>query len=217
MGYFDYRVNRNATEVRNGDEQGSVSLIYDREGNRKYLTKAERNAFLQAAQRMPAEVRTFCLMLAYTGARLSEVLALTPRRIDAAAGIVIVESLKKRRRGVYRAVPIPGELFAELNRVHSIQAARQEPERMKRRIWSWCRTTAWNRVKECLELANISGAQATPKGLRHALAVGALQSGVPINFVRKWLGHARLSTTEIYADAVGDEERMIAKRFWDAF
>ena len=53
-----------------------------------------------------------------------------------------------------------------------------------------------------------------PKGLRHAFAISALQAGVPINFVRKWLGHARLSTTEIYADAVGEEEHAIAERFW---
>ncbi|MBF0115854.1 MAG: tyrosine-type recombinase/integrase, partial [Magnetococcales bacterium] len=53
--------------------------------------------------------------------------------------------------------------------------------------------------------------------LRHSFAIAALQSGVPINFVRKWLGHARLSTTEIYANAVGEEGQTIASRFWDTF
>lgn len=68
-----------------------------------------------------------------------------------------------------------------------------------------------------MEKAGISGSQASPKGLRHAFAVAALQSGVPINFVRKWLGHARLTTTEIYADAVGEEEQKIADRLWGTF
>ena len=72
-------------------------------------------------------------------------------------------------------------------------------------------------VKEGMALAHVIGPQATPKGLRHAFAVTALQSGIPINLVRRWLGHSRLSTTEIYADAIGPEERAIAGRFWESF
>jgi site-specific recombinase XerD len=63
--------------------------------------------------------------------------------------------------------------------------------------------------------AGITGRQAMPKGPRHGFGVGVLQSGVPINLLKKWLGHTRLSTTEIYADAVGAEEQAIASRFWE--
>jgi integrase/recombinase XerD len=31
-----------------------------------------------------------------------------------------------------------------------------------------------------------------------------------------WLGHARLETTAIYLDVSGEEERDLAKRFWQA-
>ena len=194
-----------------------MSLLSDRDGNRKYLTVAERTAFLDAAAAMQDDVHTLCSVLAYTGARLSEVLALTPKRIDTHARLLMIECLKKRRQGVWRAIPIPPELIAELERVHGVAAARNDTAAEQVRLWGWCRTTAWTRVKECMETAGISGAQASPKGLRHAFAVGALQSGVPINFVRKWLGHSRLSTTEIYADAVGDEEQSIAGRLWRTF
>lgn len=218
MGYLVEQVNTNTTTAREPVEESSaVSFLYDREGNRKYLTQAERKAFLTAASRMPPAIRTFCLTLAYTGARVSEVLALTPRRIDTDLRVIVVESLKKRRRGLYRAVPIPIDLITELNRVHDIQTAREQPERARQRIWGSCRTTAWNWIKACMTLAGVDGAPASPKGLRHAFGVGALQAGVPINLVRKWLGHSRLSTTEIYADAVGEEEQVIAARFWRAF
>jgi len=40
-------------------------------------------------------------------------------------------------------------------------------------------------------------------------------SKVPLNMTQKWLGHARLSTTAIYADAVGAEERQLAQRMWE--
>jgi integrase/recombinase XerD len=33
--------------------------------------------------------------------------------------------------------------------------------------------------------------------------------------VQKWLGHAQLSTTALYANAVGAEEKDIAWRMWD--
>jgi integrase len=51
-------------------------MLYDQQGNRKYLTKSERDAFIDAARRTSPEIETFCLTLVYTGARISEVLAL---------------------------------------------------------------------------------------------------------------------------------------------
>jgi integrase len=149
--------------------------------------------------------------------RISEALALTPRHFDFSAGVVIVESLKKRRRGVFRAIPIPPELLIELDHVHAIRECGCDPGRSMTRVWSWCRTTAWHHVKACMAEAGISGRQAMPKGLRHGFGVGVLQSGVPINLLKKWLGHSRLSTTEIYAEAVGAEEQAIAGRFWQTF
>ncbi|MGD9804096.1 MAG: tyrosine-type recombinase/integrase [Hyphomicrobiaceae bacterium] len=59
-----------------------------------------------------------------------------------------------------------------------------------------------------------SGPHATPKGLRHGFGLHAILSGVPINLVQKWLGHASLSTTPIYLEAVGSEERELAARMW---
>ena len=34
------------------------------------------------------------------------------------------------------------------------------------------------------------------------------------NLVQKWLGHAQLTTTAIYANPVGEEEQSIAARMW---
>jgi integrase/recombinase XerD len=196
---------------------GTVSFLYDPQGNRKYLTTAERTAFLKAAEQASAEVRTFCQLLAYSGARISEILALTPRQIDNSARVVVIETLKKRRRGIYRALPVPLELLCEIDRVHGIKSAQKDDRLATERIWPWCRTTAWHRVKECMDFAQLSGRRASPKGLRHGFGVSVLQSGVPINLLKKWLGHSRLSTTEIYADAVGAEEQAIAERFWKTF
>jgi len=52
--------------------------LRDKHGQRKYLNAAERKAFKSAAERKHREVRTFCLVLYYTGCRISEALALAP-------------------------------------------------------------------------------------------------------------------------------------------
>ena len=83
--------------------------LFDAEGRRLYFTEEERRAFVAAAK-APREVRTFCGTLHATGCRISEALALTARQIDLSGRVVVFESLKKRRRGVFRAVPVPPEL-----------------------------------------------------------------------------------------------------------
>lgn len=40
------------------------------------------------------------------------------------------------------------------------------------------------------------------------------QNGVPPNIVQRWLDHARIETTAIYAGAIGEEERNLARRAW---
>jgi integrase len=37
---------------------------------------------------------------------------------------------------------------------------------------------------------------------------------VTVTMPQKWLGHAQLSTTAVYANAVGAEEKDIARRMW---
>lgn len=198
-----------------------ISFTYDPEGNRKYLTLSERRRFIAAADSAASpDVRTFCLTLLHTGARLSEVLALATRHIDLEAGVVIIRSLKKRRPEgspqIYRAIPVPKELLDDLKRIHHLDSAPFiSSVDAEVRLWGWCRTTAWKRVKEVMRAAEISGTQASPKGLRHGFAVGALVAGVPDMTVMRWLGHARLETTLIYADAIGAEAHAIAERMWE--
>ena len=189
-------------------------MIYDSRGQRKYLTIKEREAFIDAARRLQPEAETFCLALTYTGARISEILALTPEHIDTAAGIIIIESLKKRRRGVFRAVPVPTHFLTRLEAVHRLHESRSDPRRRSGRIWPWGRTTAWTLVKHIMRMIGVGSSQSMPKALRHAFGVGATQKNVPLSIVQKWMGHSRISTTAIYTNAVGEEERDMARRMW---
>lgn len=191
--------------------------LLDPKGRRLYLTSNEREAFLAAAKEADRHVRTFCSVLHFTGCRISEALALTPGSVDYSSKAIVFETLKKRRDGIYRAVPVPPALLDTLDMVHAIRDRQKSPDSAKGSplIWDWSRTTAFRRVKEVMEVARIvDGPHKCPKGLRHGYGVHAISSGVPLNMLSKWMGHASLEVTAIYADALGEEQHSIAARMW---
>jgi integrase len=188
--------------------------LYDARGRRKYLVPKERWAFLKAALEVGGEIGTFCAVLAFCGARISEVLALTPDRIDNGNTAINFETLKRRQHGVTRAVPVPRKLLYYLDRTHNFRKAQLDPTQSRQRLWPWSRTTAWRRVKEVMRLANQPAFVSTPKALRHAFGAEAALNQVSLTLIKKWMGHAKLETTEIYTSLIGDEERALAKLTW---
>lgn len=183
--------------------------LFARHGGRKYLNAEERRRFLQAADAAPAPVRLFCGVLFWGGCRISEALALTADRFDLDDGVVAFETLKRRRRGVIRQVPLPAELMHRLDLEFGLRSRQRDPRRASGRLWPWSRTTAWRHVKRAMAAAEVSKPAAMPKGLRHAFGVTAFQSSVPPHLV-----HASLDTTAIYGDVSGHEEREFAARIW---
>ena len=90
---------------------GTLSL-FTPAGHRKYLTTEERRRFLEAASDHPRpDVRTFCMVLAHAGCRVSEALALTGLSFDIGEGFVAVRCLNVNagvKRGHYSGVK-PGQ------------------------------------------------------------------------------------------------------------
>ncbi len=178
--------------------------IHDPNGRRKYVTAGERQRFLAAADRLAADRRALCYVLAFTGVRISEALNVTSEHLDTETQTLTVRTLK-RRRLVFRTVPMPSELVAMLSSL---------PTDSSVRFWCLHRATAWRLVRSTMATAQVVGPMATCKGLRHGFGIGAATVGVPPNLIGKWLGHASLTTTAIYLDAVGQEEREFAMRMW---
>ncbi len=179
--------------------------MFDRNGGRKYLNEAERQAFFKAATTEPDPIRrNFCLTLLYTGCRISEALNMGVVSLDPSQKSVVFETLKRRRRGVFRDVPVP-EPF--LNALLELVTKGDG-------LWPLSRPTGYRLVKEIMTCAGIAGPMASPKGLRHGFAVACIAKGVPLPTIQKWLGHARLETTAIYLGVSGEEERNLARRLW---
>ncbi len=199
----------------------SEMSLHDRDGNRLYLNAEERAAFLDVARKRPARDRTLCETLHHTGCRPSELIEISPARVDLSGGTVTLRSLKKRKDGagrpriVYRAVPVPPDYLDTLNTAHGIREAQRTPKKAKAPIWPLSRVRIWQIVKGVMIEAGLPDApHRSPKGLRHGFGINATVKGVPLHMLSKWMGHAQLSTTAIYADAVGKEEQDIAARMW---
>jgi integrase len=182
---------------------------------RKYLNHSERQRFLGAAAQAPEQDRLFAEVIAWTGARISEVLAIAPAAIDLDLGCVTLVTLK-RRKYTTRDVPLPPALLRGLERHFALHIAQRDGTRADQQLFGFSRTTGWRIIKQMMRAARLVGPQATPRGLRHSFGVTSLQSGVPITLVKRWMGHSRLSTTEIYLDVMGPEEVSFAQLFWSA-
>jgi integrase/recombinase XerD len=182
-----------------------TASLFDANGQRLYITQAERNTFLEAASQADREVRTFCMVMAYSGCRISEALALTGKSIDFGQKAIVFETLKKRKNGIFRMVPVPDTLFRAvpvpdtlldtLNMVHGLQeSAKGKKSRLKLPLWEFSRTTAWRHILEVMNQARVpDGPHKCPKGLRHGFGVIAITTGIPLNMVSKWMGHASLT------------------------
>jgi integrase len=194
-------------------DRGDGASLYAVDGGRKYLNRAESQRVLVVVRRLDASRALFALTLAWTGARLSEILALTPASFQIDQGVVALTTLK-RRRWIMREVPIPPALMVELERHFALAQAQSDQDLARVRFWPWSRVTGWRVIKAAMLEAGIVGRQACPRGLRDGFGVGALQAGVPLNLLQRWFGHARISTTAIYTNAAGPEERAFAARFW---
>jgi integrase/recombinase XerD len=185
-------------------------------GARKYLNVAERKRFAAAVKTLPPEPRAFCLLLMWSGCRISEGLGVTPLAIDREAGTVAFMTLKRRKTSIVRQVPIPAALIEELTKAFNLQDREQDVHLRGVRLWRWSRSSAWRWVKVVMKRAGLSGSAAVPRGLRHTFGVAAFQA-VPPHMVQRWLGHASLRTTGIYGDVSGREEQLFAERIWESW
>lgn len=184
--------------------------LYNDQSERLYVNAEERKRFLEALAHETVDVRAFCLTLLYTGCRVSEAREIRFSSIQADARLISIRSLKKRDKHHIREIPVPQEL---------IECLIALPHRPRQQVWtckgqSVSRITAYRWVKRVMKRAKIHGPQACPKGLRHGYGIHAVQSGVQLNMLQKWLGHANIATTAIYATAVGPEELELADRMW---
>jgi integrase len=187
--------------------------LYLASGARKYVNLSERTELLSRLAGLAREERLFVRVLIWSGARISEVLAVTPECFQLEAGVMAIQTLKRRRHAV-REIPLPPALAVDLDRCFDLRECQRDPKRAAERLWKFHRVTGWRLIKAVMQSAGIQGVRASPRGLRHGFGVGTVASGVPLDAVQRLLGHSSIKTTTIYTEACGPEMRSLIAKFW---
>lgn len=129
-----------------------------------------------------------------TGLRVSELVGLTLSNIDLQAGIVRVIGKGNKER----VVPFGEEAGSWLERWLQLRAHVANPHLFPGRSGrAMSRQNFWQRIKLYAGQAGISPLP-SPHTLRHAFATHLLNHGADLRAVQMLLGHAHITTTEIY-------------------
>ncbi len=188
----------------------------------KTLSMAEVDRLLAAAKarltkaqglerKRAARLRCLLEVLYATGMRVSELVSL-PRDALARDERVLTITGKGGRE---RMVPLNREALASLEAYLAEAEPREGNAPAKRSYWlfpSWGRGGHLTRQRLSQELkalgreAGIDPSKLSPHVLRHAFASHLLERGADLRAIQKLLGHADISTTQIYTHVM--EERL---------
>lgn len=157
----------------------------------KYLTP-EEHASLQALLARHKTRDSVLIQLALaTGARASEILAISEKDLSPAKGTVFIKGLKKSRD---RSIPLKKELFQQLYLLASTHPTKKPfPISYERLVQIW---HEWRPGPKKFH------------SLRHTMAIELYRRTKDIKLVQLVLGHKSLMSTAVYTDFVYAEDEM---------
>jgi integrase/recombinase XerD len=165
----------------------------------------------------PRRLRTACLMeLVYaTGMRVSELVSLPVAAARGNPKALLIRGKGGRERLVPLTEPARRALAAWLvERDAGLPAGLASPWLFPSRAKAGHLTRAhfFQTVRTLALAAGIDPARVSPHTLRHAFATHLLQNGADLRAIQELLGHADITTTEIYTHVVdGTLESLIAR------
>jgi integrase/recombinase XerD len=168
----------------------------------QYLEPEEVERLLVATDYATLEGRrdaTMLELLYATGMRVSELVGLELYRVDLEMGCVTVMGKGSRERVVPIGVPASQSIMSYLEcvRPRLLGAMRSEALFVTRRGRPMTRQSFWKIVKKTAKRAGIRK-EISPHTLRHSFATHLVQNDADLRWVQIMLGHADISTTEIY-------------------
>jgi integrase/recombinase XerD len=83
---------------------------------------------------------------------------------------------------------------------------------LTRRGLPFAAVTLWLRVKQRARRAGLER-NLTPHMLRHSFATHLLEHGADLRVIQELLGHANISTTEVYTHVTGNRLREMHRKF----
>ncbi|MCP4607668.1 MAG: tyrosine-type recombinase/integrase, partial [Planctomycetes bacterium] len=205
--------------VAKGDIKEDPTITLDSPKVKKRLPKAisptEIDRLLQAPtyESGPKAQRDMALLetLYASGMRVTELVSLNLSDIELDNNSAQVRVKGKKVNAKKRVIPIAGSAVQVLR--HYINNGREQlindPNEqalfLNNRGQRLTRQGLWLIIKHYVETVGIS-AQVTPHTLRHSFAAHKLSQGKSLQDIQKLLGHANISTTQVYAHLNQDSE-----------
>jgi len=178
----------------------------------KYLTEAEVDALLAKAEAKPgrpgAMARAALEILYATGLRVSELLSLPRSVLTADAEMLLI----KGKGGRERVVPLSDRAKAAaraLLTVTDVPGRWLFPGRDPRQPLT--RQAFFLIVKQIALEAGVDPARVSPHVLRHSFASHMLARGADLRSLQLLLGHADISTTQIYTHVQAERLRQLVE------
>ncbi len=147
-------------------------------------------------------------LLYASGMRVSELVSLNLADVDTAEGSVSCLG-KGRKERLIPIHPRAASAVAEYIKEARPKLARSSDEQalfLNRRGDRLTRQGFWQILKGYAKSANLD-AQITPHTLRHSFATHMLSGGADLRAVQEFLGHANISTTQVYTHLTTDHIR----------
>lgn len=182
------------------------------------LTVAEVERLLEAAAERGVRDRTLLEVLYAAGLRVSEAIGLDREDVSLDGAFVRVIGKGDRERLVpvgdealhWLAAWIDGQRSALLA-AHHVAPLRGGPLFLGDRGRRLARQQAWAAVHAAAERAGLGG-RVSPHTLRHSFATHLLEGGADLRVVQELLGHASISTTQLYTHLTGERIRDVYRR-----
>jgi len=183
----------------------------------KALSDAEIKKLLAAEA--PATPATLCaqaiLELAYaSGLRRAELCGVRLEQLHLDAAFVNVIGKGNKERVVPLGSQAVAALKTYLNAGRPKLVTKRSPANvfLTKRGTPFSPVTLWLRIKQRVRRAGISR-NITPHMLRHSFATHLLEHGADLRVIQELLGHASISTTEIYTHVATKRLREIHRKF----
>ncbi|MBA3008109.1 MAG: TOBE domain-containing protein [Proteobacteria bacterium] len=152
------------------------------------------------------------LLIRYTGAKLSEVLALNPLEdIDWIRHVVVFRGSAVGANSEQREVQISETLSREIQDQISDPQFREYSKAILDLDPGFVRRKFYERAQDCGFPKQLGG----PETIRKARAVELIQSNMPLPAVQMILGHSTPNLTSSHVSFSKDEIQIIAKRFME--
>lgn len=183
----------------------------------KSLTEDEVEKLLEAPDVTTAlglRDRAMLETLYATGLRVSELIALTVSQLNLQAGVIRVIGKGDKER----LIPVGEEASTWLTQYLCDARATLLGKRQTDTLFpttrgaGMTRQAFWYNIKRYARSAGIDDKHLSPHTLRHAFATHLLNHGADLRVVQMLLGHADLSTTQIYTQVARARLKQLHKR-----